>query len=402
MPKSRLSDIAIARVRAPATGQDEIRDAVVPGLVLRLTSKGRKTFCVRYRVLDRVNKQGRLTVGPDARITLGQTPPMELSEAREQAIKILKAAAEGRDLRTERREANIARHSDTFINVRRRFIDLEMKPNVKNWKTVESTLRLHVEPYWAAKPVADIRRRDVHELFDGYVAVGKVAIAVEVRKHLFRFFKWCVSREIIVANPMADLDRGDVRQNKDRAHQLTDAEIKAVWYAAGGLGYPFGPLHQLLILTGQRRNEWANAKWSEIDATARTLTVPKERHKSKRGHAVPLSDAAWAILETLPKWNEGEYLFSTTGGVKPVSGFSKTKERLDKASGLSVDFRPFHDYRAACETRLASLGFNQDVRDAVLGHAKPGLQRVYNLHEYMSEKRAALDAYAVHIMKVVG
>ncbi len=212
--RKRLSETSIERVSAPSQGQDEIRDAVVPGLVLRLTSKGRKTFCVRYRVLDRVNQHGRLTVGPDARITLGQTPPMALEEARTAAIKILKAAAEGRDLRTERREANVARHTDTFVNVRRRFIDLEMKPNVKNWKTVESTLRLHVEPLWAAKPVAGIRRRNVHELFDGYVADGKVAIAVEVRKHLSRFFKWCVSREIIVANPMADLDRGDIRSNR--------------------------------------------------------------------------------------------------------------------------------------------------------------------------------------------
>ncbi len=157
-----------------------------------------------------------------------------------------------------------------------------------------------------------------------------------------------------------------------------------------------------MILTGARLREVANAKRSEIDATARTLTVPKERHKSKRGHVIPLSDAAWSLIEALPRFNEGEFLFSTTSGVKPVSGFSKTKERLHKAAALNVDFRPHHDYRAACETRLAALGFNQDVRDAVMSHAKPGLQRVYNLHGYLDEKRAALDAYAAHILKVVG
>ncbi len=54
-----------------------------------------------------------------------------------------------------------------------------------------------------------------------------------------------------------------------------------------------------------------------------------------------------------------------------------------------------------CETRLAQLGFSQDVRDAVLGHAKPGLQRTYNKYDYMDEKREALEAYAQHIMEIV-
>lgn len=60
-----------------------------------------------------------------------------------------------------------------------------------------------------------------------------------------------------------------------------------------------------------------------------------------------------------------------------------------------------HDFRVTCETRLADLGFNQDVRGAVLGHAKPGLQKTYNKHEYLEEKREAMATYGAHILGIV-
>jgi integrase len=74
----------------------------------------------------------------------------------------------------------------------------------------------------------------------------------------------------------------------------------------------------------------------------------------------------------------------------------QTKDQAAKLTCFRV-----HDFRVTCETRLANLGFNQEVRDAVLGHAKAGLQKTYNKYGYLDEKRAALDAYARHIMAVV-
>ena len=180
------------------------------------------------------------------------------------------------------------------------------------------------------------------------------------------------------------------------------------------MGYPFGPYFQLMILTGQRRNEWANAKLSEICARRRVLEVPKERFKGRRDHVVPLSDLAWSIYDAMPKWAGNDpYLFSTQGGEVPISGFSKAKVLLDKAAAIELrealgdpkarvaNYR-IHDFRVTCESRLADLGFSQDVRDAVLGHAKVGLQRTYNKHDYADEKREALEAYSKHVMGVVG
>ncbi len=74
--------------------------------------------------------------------------------------------------------------------------------------------------------------------------------------------------------------------------------------------------------------------------------------------------------------------------------------RRDDPEAALARYR-IHDLRVTCETRLADLGATREVRDAVLGHAKPGLQRTYNKHDYMNEKRAALNAYAEHVLGVV-
>jgi integrase len=165
------------------------------------------------------------------------------------------------------------------------------------------------------------------------------------------------------------------------------------------------------MLTGQRRNEWAAASRSEINTDKRWLEVPKARYKGRRDHIVPIADEVWSIIDTLPIWPGNDYfIFSTRDGSVPVSGFSKAKLRLDEGAlklmkaddpEAKLVYYRIHDFRVTCETRLANLGFNQEIRDAVLGHAKPGLQKTYNKHGYFEEKKAALAAYAKHIMQVV-
>jgi hypothetical protein len=398
--KIKFTDQAIARLTAPKAGRVEWYDALCPGLVLRITERNVRSFSVQYRVPGEggVSATGRLRQGVYHRITL--PPTLGLAAAREQARAIMVQASQGHDPRTERRQQHLIRHSNTFKLATARFIETELKPKIKRWSAAENTLRLHVEPEWADTPVQDIRRADVHQLLDDMVANGKTAMAREVRKHLSRFFGWAVDRELIPFNPMTDLKRGDLVMKEEAGRALTDDELRAIWVAAVNMGYPFGPIYQLLMLTGQRRGDWAEASRAELNGSgaAPFLEVPKARYKGGRDHVVPLCNAAWAIVEALPVWT-GPYLFSTRGGLTPVSGFSKAKLALDRAVGCA----PWrvHDLRVTCETRLVSLGFNQEIRDAVLGHAKPGLQKTYNKHDYLEQKRAALTAYGEHLAGLI-
>ncbi len=417
--KRRFTDQMLERMRPPPSGRVELGDDVVPGLVLRVTPGGVKSFSVIYKVPGEggVSPTGRPLAGRQHRVTLGQYPLLGLGKAREQARGLLGTVSEGRDPRPERREANLLRLTNTVETVARRFIEQDAKRTVENWRKIERTLELHVFPHFGSRPIRDVRRSDIHELFDNLVALGRLGTAREVRKHLSRLFNWAVDRELVPDSPVHGLRRGDLDPSGEAGRALTNDELRHVWRSAGALGYPFGPWFQMLMLTGRRREEWAGARRSEIDAVSRVHELPRDRHKSRRGHVLPLSDAAWAVFETLPEWvGEDEkandyHLFSTDAGASQIRGYSKAKSRLDagalalmQADDEGAALMPYrvHDFRVTCETRVADLGFNQDVRDAVLGHAKPGLQKTYNKHEYLDEKREAMAAYGAHIMGIVG
>lgn len=411
--KRRFTDQMLERMRPPMGARVELGDEVVPGLVLRVTPGGVKSFSIIYKVPGEggVSATGRLLAGRQHRITIGQYPLLGLAQARERARELLGTVSEGRDPRPERREANLLRHTNTAETVARRFIEQDAKRTVGSWQNIQRVLDLHVIPRLGSTPIRDVRRADVHELLDELVASDRVGTAREVRKHLSRLFNWAVDRELLTDSPVHGLRRGDLDPNGDAGRALTNDELRHIWRAAGDLGYPFGPWYQLLILTGRRRDEWAAARRSEIEAANRLHELPKERHKSRRGHVLPLSDPAWAVIDALPVWPGNDYhLLSTDGGKGHIKGFSKAKTRLDEGAlklmrkaDPEAALAPYrvHDFRVTCETRLADLGFNQDVRDAVLGHAKPGLQKTYNKHEYLVEKREAMAAYGAHIIGIV-
>ena len=161
-------------------------------------------------------------------------------------------------------------------------------------------------------------------------------MARRMHAHLHRLFRWSVGRGIIASNPMADLPKQGVENIRTR--RLTDQELAQVWKAAGALRYPFGPLYQLLILTGARLAEIAELRWSEIKDDAIELTG--DRTKNGQPHTIFLSDLAVSVIGAIPHFCP--YVFSTNRK-RPVSGFSKTKAALDKLAPIA-DWRT-HDLR---------------------------------------------------------
>ncbi|PPD27521.1 MAG: hypothetical protein CTY20_12530 [Hyphomicrobium sp.] len=417
MTRKQFTEESVRRLRPPQEGRAEFSDSAVAGLMLRVTSRGAKSWSVIYKVRGQGGQSpvsGRPLKGTQRRISLGCYPVVTLKEARARAIEVLQNAAEGTDARLTQNEARAIRIANTVELVGRRFIEQDAKRNVASWQKIERGLELHVYPRWGHRPIGEIRRKDVHELLDEMVAGGRVGAAQDTRKHLSRLFNWAVDREIIYNSPLHGLNRKDLRYMADAGRALTDDELRAVWRAAQQMGYPYAPLFHLLILTGQRRNEWAEAVASEICERRRVLEIPKSLYKGKRDHVVPLVPPAWEILAAVPRWSGADpFLFSTRAGQVPVAGFSKAKTQLDQLATAELrairndpaaalaGYR-IHDFRVTCESRLADLGLNQDVRDAVLGHAKIGLQRTYNKHDYAEEKRSALQKYSEHVMGVVG
>jgi integrase len=182
---------------------------------------------------------------------------------------------------------------------------------------------------------------------------------------------------------------------------LTDDELKALWKAAGELGWPFGDIVRLLILTGQRRDEVGEMGWPELALEQRLWTLPRGRVKNDNGHEVPLSAPAIEVIEKLPRVKGCPFVFSTTGET-PVSGWGKGKDRLDEAAGFD-DWR-LHDLRRTVASGMARLGIALPVIEKVLNHSSGsfrGIVGVYQRHSFADEKRAALEAWGRFVEQLV-
>src|SRR5262249_44956330 len=166
------------------------------------------------------------------------------------------------------------------------------------------------------------------------------------------------------------------------------------------LGHPHAGIVKLSILTGQRRGEIADLRWSEIDLDDRVIHLPKARTKNNTAHDVPLSAQALAVIAGLPRLVEAERVFTVRR--KPFKSFYYLRERLGRASGVR-DWT-LHDLRRTVASGLQRLGVRLEVTEAVLNHrsgSTAGIVGVYQRHDYAEEKRDALQRWADHVEGLV-
>ena len=85
---------------------------------------------------------------------------------------------------------------------------------------------------------------------------------------------------MIASDPTAGIDKVVKEHARDRV--LNNIEIVRFWSACDVLGWPFGAMGKLLLLTAQRRSEVAGMQWTELDVEALKWTIPRERSKNDR------------------------------------------------------------------------------------------------------------------------
>lgn len=386
--RKAITETLAAKTRPPETGRLEIYDLYLPGFVLRVTANGARSFAV----------MGRL-YGKRLRVTLGRYPLLKVRDAREKARAALNAIKEGRDPRRLRRE-----RADTFKEVSEEYIARHVDVATRPSSAYETKRHLRkIGEEWNNRPLHSITRRDVIELLDKIADERGPIASNRARAALLTMFAWAMRRDIIPSNPCDGVK--PVGKETARAHFLKDEDIRLLWLTSDALGYPVGAFCKLLVLTGQRRTEVGAMTWAELDEVARTWTLRGERTKSGRPHVVPLSTAAWGVLERLAR-GEGDYVFSTTAGKKPFVNFSAAKRLIDEkaaeiaAPGFSEPWR-FHDLRHTVATGLAALRVPREVVSAVLNHRDISITARYTHHRFDAEKRAALEAWGKHVLGMV-
>jgi integrase len=417
MPKTdhreMLTDNKVKGIKLAKPGQRfQVMDSVVPGFGVRVSDKS-KTYILRTRFPG---------AGSATRREIGKCGDISLYDARERARhwrELVRKAIDPADLERKERQAAAVKRKTTFAAVIADF-ERDKLSTERRRAAVMLEVRRDLLPAWGEMPIAEITDLHVAGLIKEKGRKGKIAA-----RNLFalvkRFFRWVIAQPEygLKHSPCVYLTTrgllGDMPRS--RARVLSDDELFALWRAAGRLPYPYGPAYKLLCLTALRLNEACRAAWDEFNLRESVWVIPAERMKAKeslaRPHAVPLTKEILAVLEGLPKWNAGRFLFSTTAGKKPASLSSKVKKRLDarmlltlkalaKSRGedpkrVALPLFVNHDIRRTVRSQLSRLKVAEEAREAVLAHVRPGIKGVYDLHDYLDEKRDALEQWAARL-----
>jgi integrase len=351
---------------------------------LKVTPKGRKVFIVLYRTGGAGSKLRKYTIGPYGRVTLHQ--------ARVAAQKVFAAKLEGRDPAAEKRESKRRIVADLVEDLLESFITQRLSQN-RSGAEIARVLRREVGKPWAGRSIHSIAKRDVVEVVSAIVQRGAPSAANKTLKSLKTFLRWCVGRAVLDQSPAEGVPLPTKEVARDQV--LDDMELAQVILAARKIGGPYGAIVELLALTGQRRQEVACLAWEELDLAQQVWTIPKSRTKNGKAHVVHLSRQSLAVVQGADRL--GPFLF-TLLGTKPFQDFTRAKRRLDQLSGMT-GWR-LHDLRRTCVSGMARLGVAPHVADKILNHQAgtiSGVAAVYQRHEFLVERRAALDLWGAHI-----
>lgn len=397
LPPQNTSQSKLTAIDGKQTDYRDNGKNRVPGLILRVSRTGKKTWALTARRPGHKNP---------SRFTLGDYRHLTLTEARTKAHDFKAVLRDGGDPVADKRKrhaeaaAEAKAEPDTVRSVSVRFLKHCRKKN-RTIGEQERIMGRDVLPVWGDRPLAEIQRRDVLKLLERKTDTSPV-MANRLLALVRRFFNWAVEVDLLNDNPAAGVKAPNKEKSRDRV--LSDDELKAVWLTTDDMGRPFGPITQLLILTAQRRDEVVAMRWSEINATEKEWAIPGNRTKNENENRVPLCDAALAIIGAQPTIDGSDFVFpsSRTPTKNPASGLSRAKRRLDDASGVA-GWR-YHDLRRTAASGMARTGIAPHVVEKILNHVGGtlgGVAGIYNRFGYDAEKRHALETWAAHVEGLV-
>jgi integrase len=398
MPVVKLTAAAIPRLPPKDEHREEVyRDSEVRGLLLEVHPSGRRTF-VAWGYLKGGGHAVRMTLG------VWQRDVYDLKDARDDAKEVLRLLAKGTDPRAAKKAAKVA---GTFGALAESFLaDAQIRPATRtSW---EALLRHERLAGLRARPTTEVTRAELVHLFErirkASLAEGKKGYSANrTMEAVRRVFSWAAEKAILSASPCVGMKKPTKEQPRRRSY--TDAELGAVVRALRTDTSPMAGAALLALHTGVRIETALGAPWSEFDLDKAEWAIAANRTGTKNGlpWLVPLTAPAVALLRA--RANGSAWVFSSrsrAGDSIRAPRDQKSILRLRRHEGVPADFRP-HDLRRTLNSWLASRAGNAEpleVRDAILGHAKRGLEQSYNTHDYYQEKRDALERWAAHVERI--
>jgi integrase len=387
----KLDRKTVAGLDLPSDKTDVIHfDSTLPCFGFRLRASGnevRKSWIVQYR-----------RAGATRRMLLGSAEILSADQARAAAKKTLAAIALGQDPQAEKAAR---RSADKFTLAAMVEDFLAAKEPTVRARTFTETQRYLRGPYFKplhAMPADSIARRDVAARLLVITRENGAVTAANARSALSALFAWGLANGLTEANPVVGTSRPKTPPARDRV--LSDAELAAIWRAAGDDS--FGRIVKLLTLLGQRRTEVGGMRWSELDLERGTWTIPGRRTKNHRAHTLPLPSLAARIIAGVPRVVGRDTLFGDRAD-SGFTGWARPKAALDARLGDQVEPWRLHDLRRSAATRMADLGVQPHIIEAILNHYsghRAGPAGIYNRSSYANEVKTALALWSDHICTI--
>jgi integrase len=381
--KRRLTDKFIKSLKPTDKGYT-VADEDVRGLSLRVWPTGRKTWSLRY-----------YPDGEQRRMSLGEYPAeLSLQEARDKAQEIRRQVRNGEDPR------QMPTRGITLEEATQRWSEDQKARGLKSWKEVKRVVEIHVIPVLGNMELSLIERAHVRRLLEGLRdEQGLTSQVNRVKASLSGIFSWALDAGEIDHYPIMRMR--PLVTEKPRDLLLSLDQLVTIWDAASELGSLATPAVKLLILTGARREEVGQMTWDEIDLDAQVWSLPPERHKGKRGLAIPLSTPSVEVLEAIPKQAGGGFVFSRDGatpfaGWPRFAGILRSRANLRDEEDALIQWQ-LRDIRRAVATGLGDhLHASEEVVGQIMGHSKRsriGVTATYDRAERLDAQGHFLEAW---------
>jgi len=381
----------VARLTIPPGKTDHIAwDDDLPGFGIRLRGMSR-VFIVQYRHGLRQRRE-----------SLGDVRKIKLDDARKIARQRFASIELGVDPAAEKAKARRAQAATSALALGRvadRY--LAAKSHLMSARTNRAARR-YFETHWKPlrlRSLDTIQRADIAARLQELIRDHGLMAASRARAHLSAVYSWAMAEGLCETNPVIGTNNPTAGvPPRDRV--LTDRELSAVWRAC--LDDDPGRIVRLLILTGCRREEIGQMKWSEVDFDTGVLTIPAERVKNRRTLTLSLPAMALDIMREQPRREGRDYVFGERGiGFSGWSYATMSLHARMAAAGAVLPGWRLHDLRRTMRSGLGRLAVPPHIAELAIGHARKGIEATYDRYSYQAEIGDALARWAHHVDSVI-
>ena len=350
MPIVTLNAAFAATATCPASKRriDYYSDIYV-GFGLEVRASGSKSYFQRYH--DPNGKQRQVTIAMYGEVTFDQ--------ARKAAQKIRSAAVLGGDPAGKK-------ETKKAIPLYRELAEMHLTYAANHHRSdgAQRILKNHVIPRFGKLRLDEIKQQDITKWLAEKRQSGMAPASVaKIKMTLSKSFELARQWELFDGNPTKNA--WSEKYNNNRERYLTSEEANALKLACECSPNPLlAPIVGLLLLTGARKSELLNAKWSDIDLEKRTWTL--NMTKNGRGRHVPLSQAAMDIIGKLPKYSDCPWLLPNPRTGLPFTDIKRSFMAARKLAGL--DDICLHSLRHSYASALAGAGVDLYTVGKLLGH----------------------------------